>query len=148
MKEGSGRYAMMKRILKRLLLLFSAVLAFLLFFNFIGGALCNDIRASRLEKGYASLPLLPDTKRIEVSSFVGNTGGTGNHTEIWVGMLIQSSLSAKELAQYFPDDDVSAAPLEEGWARFDALVGESPGEGFYVVSNYYDAFTQADLRGH
>ena len=127
-----------------------------IFYNFIGGALCNDIKASQIEKSFLRMDLPSGTECVETTSFVGNASGTGNHTEIWAGMLIHSTLSKEELGSYFEDcaihtilecmEDPFLASL-----RFSALSDSSYEEqrsGYFVVGNYYEAFTQSDMRGH
>lgn len=133
------------------ILLFTAV-----FYNFIGGALCNDIKASQIEKSFLRMDLPSGTECVEITSFVGNTSGTGNHTEIWAGMLIHSTLSKEELGSYFEDCAIHTILecMEEPFLaslRFSALSDSSYEEqssGYFVVGNYYEAFTQSDMRGH
>ena len=74
---------MVKRIGKLILAFFMTVVVCLLFYCFFGGALCNDLRALRLEKAYSSMELPEGVVRLETASFVGNTSGAGNLTEIW-----------------------------------------------------------------
>jgi hypothetical protein len=121
-----------------------------------GGALMNDFRASQIEKELSQVELPVDTELIEVTSFVGNTSGTGNHVEIWAGALLHSALSAEELRTYFdshfdifavPHDLVGQYPYFKNFVDFQALNGASNGDGYFVIGSYYDAFTQIDLRG-
>lgn len=133
------------------ILLFIAV-----FYYFIGGALCNDIKASQIEKAFLRMDMPPGTECVETTSFVGNTSGTGNHTEIWAGMLIHSNLSKEELGSYFKDYAIHTISecMEDPFLDslgFSALSGSSYEEqnsGYFVGGNYYEAFTQSDMRGH
>ena len=147
----------MKRKISRFLAVMIVILPFAaIFYNFIGGALCNDIKASQIEKSFLRMDMPSGTECVETTSFVGNTSGTGNHTEIWAGMLIHSTLSKEELGSHFKDyamhtisecmEDPFLASL-----RFSALSDSSYEEqnsGYFVVGNYYEAFTQSDMRGH
>ena len=139
----------------------------LFFYHFIGGAICNDIKASHIEKGYAKMELPEKTRRVNTVSFVGNTGGTGNHTEIWAGMVVYSELSTEELEEFFADDIVVELPVgveTMDWLDYFKEVNphehmvfmklcatlEEPisSEGYFIISQYYNPFTQQDLRGH
>lgn len=136
-----------------------AVLAvFFLGFGYFlfGGACLNDLRARRIEGQLARLELPAGTELVEVTSFVGNTSGTGNHVEIWAGILVYSTLSEEELEEYFagrahvsavPQDLAAYLPYDKGFMAFHALEGVTNGDGYFVIDNYYPAFTQIDLRG-
>lgn len=133
------------------ILLFAAV-----FYHFIGGALCNDIKASQIEKSFLRMYMPSGTECVETTSFVGNTSGTGNHTEIWAGMLIHSTLSKEELGGYFKDYAIHTISecMEDPFLdslRFSVLsdsFSKEQNNGYFVVGNYYEAFTQSDMRGH
>ncbi|MBD5453889.1 MAG: hypothetical protein HDR30_06195 [Lachnospiraceae bacterium] len=139
----------------------------LFFYHFFGGAICNDIKASHIEKEYAKMELPEKTRRVNTVSFVGNTGGTENHTEIWAGMVIYSELSAEELEEFFADDIVVELPVgvetmdwldyakevnpheHNVFMKLCATLGEPiSSEGYFIISQYYNPFTQQDLRGH
>lgn len=147
---------MVKRSIQSIFMILAFLILFFIYFNFFGGSICNDIKASQIEKGFYKLELPAGAELVEVSSFVGNTSGTGNHTEIWAGMLIRSGLAEEDIRGYFRDYDVwvvpgdltAHEPYAEGFISFTALAGKASGAGYYVVSGYYDAFTQMDLRGH
>lgn len=146
---------MLKRILKYFLAFVTAAFMLLIFYFLFGGAICNDIKANHIKKSFYSLTMPADTKLVEVSAFVGNTSGTGNHTEIWAGMLIYSSLSEDDIHKCFSDYDIYTVPADltnmtynQPYMPFKALKDKAFGDGYYVISKYYDAFTQMDLRGH
>ena len=155
--EATSRWkAAVKCIIRFTACFIAAVVVFTLFYYFIGGALCNDLRAWRIEKGYASMELPDRTELAETASYVGNTAGTGNLTEIWAGMLVYSELPKEELEAYFPGDTVwevpadleKLPPYQRNFMDFEVLDGEDPGKGYFVVSHFYNAFSQFDLRGH
>lgn len=142
----------------------------LFFYFFIGGAICNDIKASHIEKEYAEMELPEKTRRVSTVSYVGNTSGAGNLTEIWVGMVVYSELSAEELEEFYDGYYVVELPVgleTTEWQKLNdfskelypithmlrekllsALKEPISGEGYFVINKYYDAFTQQDLRGH
>lgn len=148
---------MVKKILKFAgWVVLSAFVAGICYFLFVG-AWMNDFRARRIERDLAGWELPADTELVEVTSFVGNTSGTGNHVEIWAGALIHSTLSEAELEAYFagraqvsavPQDLVAHFPYNKDFMDFHALEGVKQGDGYFVIGNYYEAFTQIDLRGH
>lgn len=125
----------------------------------------NDARAAEIEKEMISMELPPETQAIETASFCGNTSGTGNHVEIWAGLLIQSELNEEELRKYYegktisykaydfmffvvPEDFKSQYPVPRDFVYFSHFNGMDSAEGYYIVGGYYDAVTQHDLRGH
>ncbi len=127
-------------------------LCYLLF----GGALANDFRARQIERELAQLELPAGTELVETTSFVGNTTGTGNHVEIWAGILVYSTLSEEELKSHFagradvsavPQDLAAYLPYDKAFIDFHALEGVAKGDGYFVIGGYFEAFTQADLRG-
>ena len=146
----------------------SAVLL-LFFYFFIGGQICNDIKASHIEKEYAEMELPEKTRRISTVSYVGNTSGASKNTEIWAGMVIYSELSAEELEAFFDGYYVVELPvgLETAeWHKLNdfskelypithmlqekllsALKEPISSEGYFVINKYYSPFTQMDLRG-
>lgn len=107
----------------------------------------NDRAAARLLDGLlAELP--PETEIVETAVWAGNSSGTGNHVEIWAGVLNRSGAGtpAEELRDAggaalsgFP---VTADPrklfpsLPEDW------------DGYYIYGRLGEAATQWDLRGH
>lgn len=147
---------MRKNKLEFLIVLPVLVLVMWIFYQWIGGALCNDMKAAGIERSFSEMELPPETECLETKSFVGNTSGTGNHTEIWAGMLIQSALAKEELGRYFEGYEIHTISecMENSFLasmKFSVL-SESPhaqqDREYFVVDNYYEPFTQSDLRGH
>lgn len=158
------------KVWKGIFYTFLTAVLLILFYFFFGGAICNDIKASRIEKEYAVMELPEKTRRISTVSYVGNTSGAGNLTEIWAGMVIYSELSAEELEEFFDGYYVVELPVgieKTDWVDwldyaaelspitemlreklFSALKEPISSEGYFVINKYYDAFTQQDLRGH
>lgn len=98
------------------------------------------------------MTLPADTELIEVTSFVGNTSGTGNHVEIWAGILIHTNLDEDTVRGHFEGFDVLAVPddlkKQPDYIHFQSLNENVAAHGYYVIGKYFDAFTQMDLRGH
>ena len=155
------------KVLKGIFYTFLTAVLLLFFYFFFGGAICNDIKASRIEKEYAEMKLPEKTRRVSTVSYVGNTSGAGNHTEIWAGMVVYSELSAEELEEFFDGYYVVELPVgieTMDWVDYhkevypitdmlqekllSALKEPISSEGYFVINKYYDAFTQQDLRGH
>jgi hypothetical protein len=123
----------------------------------------NDARADRIERELAGMPLPSNTEVLETASFCGNTSGTGNHVEIWAGVLIYSTLSENEIHQFFsdyemvwtvPKDLTEQYPEPRDFIDFSLFGkqefynGQTQVEGYYIIGGYYNAVTQHDHRGH
>lgn len=140
------------RLLKRagLLLLAAAVLLPLsaCAYGLVLAPLRNDWAADRLLKELlAELP--PETEVVETAVWAGNSSGTGNHVEIWAGVLNRSGAGfpAEELRENWTAAFSRGIPgttdprelfpaLSEGW------------EGYFIYGRLGEAATQWDLRGH
>ncbi|MEO1768756.1 hypothetical protein [Candidatus Enterococcus ferrettii] len=154
-----------KRVSAGLLIaLTTSILLYIVSFILICPAI-NDARAKKFEKSYASIALPPETERIETYSFCGNTTGTGNHVEIWAGVLVKSELSVPEINRWFetaalPEpayerlvwsvaEDLSAnCPAMNSLIKFSQLEQLEKAEGYYILGSFHDAATQHDSRGH
>jgi len=98
------------------------------------------------------LELPKDTMIKEIISGCGNTSGTGNHTDLYVGILVRTTLSAEEWARQEkkanyvgsaqkPSMAMQLLDLEFTWSE--------NGEGYYVLEYYKRAPMSAfDWRGH
>ena len=155
----SGAASLLKAAGKCMAWFLAAVVLFALlafFYILFGGGFCKDLKAWWIKREYASMELPDETERVEVVSYVGNTVGTGNLTEIWVGMLVHSELPKEELETYFADYTVWEVPDDLGGACLfpnvfmdcTFLEGKDSGEGYFLIHRFYDAFSQMDLRGH
>lgn len=119
----------------------------------VGGPLCNNWKAAQLEKELSGMPMPTQTRLVEVESYVGNTSGTGDHTEIWVGMLLQSSQSKERLSRHFEGfsvrelpTDLQETPRLRDYMDFASLDGSGK-DRYFIVERITSAFTQLDLRG-
>lgn len=122
-----------------------------LFYFFFGGQILNDAKARQIEKGMSDMALPTDMELVEVSSYVGNTSGTGNHIEIWAGILIRTDLDEDTVRGCFDGFTVLAVPNDLkylDYIQFQTLNENHTANGYYVIGKYYDSFTQMDLRGH
>lgn len=123
----------------------------------------NDARANKIEKELTGMPLPPNTTVLESDSFCGNTSGTGNHVEIWAGVLIYSTLSENEIRQFFTDYEIvwtvpkdlnEQYPTPRDFIDFSYFSehefynGQTQVKGYYIIGGYYEAATQHDIRGH
>jgi len=155
-----GILEMGMKVLKRILLVILAIVimvpvGFLVFFLIVGPAL-NDKRASSIEKELSCIELPPDTEIIETASFCGNTSGTGNHVEIWAGVLIRSELPEEKIIEFYKDYEIVwAVPVDENlypeprdYMKFPYLSRNGERTGCYIIADYYKAVTQNDIRGH
>jgi len=80
------------KVIKRIIITFIIILfcaAILPWFVF---PVLNDIKANHLKHELMNEPLPQDTSIMEAQLGSGNTGGTGDHTEIWSGILIKTKL--------------------------------------------------------
>lgn len=107
----------------------------------------------------------PETEQIETYSFCGNTSGTGNHVEIWTGVLVKSELSVSELNHWFetaalpepaygpmiwpvPENRSANYSVMHSFIKFSQLEQLEQAEGHYIIGSFHDAVTQHDIRGY
>lgn len=148
---------MYRRMIKKiaLVMVFIIPIGYFSFFLFIGPAF-NDAKAVSIEKEFSENPLPPETETVETASYCGNTGGTGNHVEIWAGALIRSKLTTEEISQFYRDYEIVwAVPLDENiypeprdYMKFQYLSTNGNRENCYIIAGHYTALTQCDIRGH
>lgn len=140
------------RLLKRagLLLLAAAVLLPLsaCAYGLVIAPLRNDRAAARLLDGLlAELP--PETEIVETAVWAGNSSGTGNHVEIWAGVLNRSGAGTP--AEELRDAGGAALSGFPGTADPEALFSRLTAdgwEGYFIYGRLGEAATQWDLRGH
>ena len=156
-------------ILKGIFYTFLTAFLLILFYFFFGGVICNDIKASHIEKEYAVMELPEKTRQVSTVSYIGNTSGMGKFIEIWAGMVVYSELSAEELEEFFDGYYVVELPVGvetmdvDDWIAnnysvelypittnicekfFSSLEEPISGEGYFVINQFYDAFTQWDF---
>lgn len=153
----------LKRVFLILLIVILAIpILYYLSFALICPAI-NDAKAGRIERELTDMPLPSNTEILETASFCGNTSGTGNHIEIWAGVLIYSSLSENEIHQFFsdyemvwtvPKDLTEQYPAPRDFIDFSFFngqgfySGQTQAVGYYIIGGYYEAVTQHDIRGH
>mgnify|MGYP007132755535 FL=1 len=145
----------MKRAVKRvLLILLTAVLLLPLAactqFLFLG-PLINDRAAVQMKEEFlANLELAPGETLVDSVSWAGNSSGTGDHTELWAGVLTFADSGTPYGTPL--DRDISSweqpgprtADLEE---LFPILSTLDSWDGYYLREAYGDAVTQWDFRG-
>ena len=143
---------MLKKILKIIFTLF-IILLVLIILPFVISPIIDNVALGNYKKEVLdTLYLPPDTEIVETISGCGNTSGTGNHTEMYVAILVKTSLSEEEWKSYgFLSHDV----LAEGEKTFSmSLVGvyfshiDNP-EGYYILEYAKQApCSDFDIRGH
>jgi len=123
----------------------------------------NDSRAEKIEDDFLNISIPRKTNIVESYSFCGNTSGTGNHVEIWSGLLIKSELPETELLQWVdgitisyiedglylwsvPEDLGSFYPEPKDFVHFEHFNGMSEAKGYYIIWGYFYPLTQFDIR--
>ena len=153
-----------------LILIISIPVVLFGFFVFIGPSL-NDARSETIKRELSEISLPPSSEIVEIASYCGNTSGTGNHVEIWAGVLIHTDLPEEEIIEFFDVNTLSEYQMV--WHIPEDLTFQYPGPidyidhafsysneygdlfsgvksvvGYYIVGGHYEAFTQWDIRGY
>lgn len=147
-----------KRLLLGLLLAFLIpvlLLAYLLAYPLVIAPLRNDLAADRLLKELlADAELPPEASVVETAAWAGNSAGTGNHVELWAGLLIRYG-GASETALGDPAEELRDWSHGESFPvslrpedLFPTLAGLDDWAGYYIWGTYGEAVTQWDIRGH
>lgn len=112
----------------------------------------NDLSVPAFEKEVMDgLDLPENAEVVEYVSGCGNSSGTGNHTDLYVAVLIRSDLTRRELADVYGNLRVSEYDGEQTLAM--SIIGldfeeKTGGEGFYVVEFSKTApMSMFDIRG-
>lgn len=149
----------MKRIIITLMAVVIAVpLLFLAGLLFVGPWV-NDCKAAQVTRELKALALPDDTQAVETVSFCGNTSGTGNHVEIWAGILLQTTLPEEDLTAAFGEpyvvEKLACQQDVDAWipsvAAFTCLPDDfTGGDGgqYYLLYIMKEPLTQWDIRGH
>lgn len=142
---------------KRLLLglLAFLILVLLLAYPLVIAPLRNDLAADRLLKELlADAELPPEASVVETAAWAGNSSGTGNHVELWAGLLIRCK-GAPETALGAPAEALRDGGRQESFPvslrpedLFPTLAGLDDWTGCYIWGTYGEAVTQWDIRGH
>lgn len=83
------------------------------------GPRCNDRAAERLlEKLEAEVELPPEAEIVETAAWVGNRSGTGDHVELWAGLLVRYDGPEENRPE------TAEEILRDGWS--DRLFVQSP----------------------
>jgi hypothetical protein len=144
--------------------------------SFVIAPAMNNHRAAQIKDMLGKIVLPPETELIETAAWCGNTGGTGNHVEIWAGVLIHSTLPEEEFDAFFnplPDPQTGYNHYTEVWKvseflasteryfspighmaelaslfdRYGEIFTEENADGHYLIYGYYSAVSQWDIRG-
>lgn len=103
-----------------------------------------------------SLSLPAGAQVVETVSGCGNTGPTGNHTELYVAVLVHTSDGADALRQQFPylhdaaEDGLSTGAMEQlGLAFTEPDTATGAQKDYYILEFFKEApMSDFDLRGH
>ena len=98
----------MVKIIKRTLIGILIIICLVPFVYLLSGfAICpaiNDAKAKGIVRDFSKVSMPDGIEFVEASYFCGNTSGTGNHVEIWAGILVYSKLSENEVQQLYKDE--------------------------------------------
>ena len=107
------------KVLKGIFYTFLTAFLLLVFYIFFGGAICNDIKASHIEKEYAVMELpIGVVKTMDIGDWIAN-----NYS-----------------VELYP----ITTNISENF--FSSLEEPISSVGYFVINQFYDAFTQFDLR--
>ena len=150
----------MKRILKGIgcaIISLPALLLAGLIALFIGAIVVDELALyGYRQEVLDSLSLPAGTQVVETASGCGNTGPTGNHTELYVAVLVTAEGGADELRQQFPylhdavEDELSTGSMEQlGLAFTEADTAAGAQKDYYILEFFKEApLSDFDLRGH
>lgn len=150
----------MKRILKGIgcaIISLPALLLAGLIALFIGAIVVDELALyGYRQEVLDSLSLPASTQVVETVSGCGNTGPTGNHTELYVAVLVTAECGADELRQKFPylhdaaEDGLSTGSMEQlGLAFTEADTAADAQKDYYILEFFKEApLSDFDLRGH
>ena len=143
------------RNMKRILIIFFSVVFTVAILPWFAFPILNDIKANNLKQELQSAPLPQSTEIIEALSGCGNTGGTGDHTETWAGIIIKTELSEDEIYSFY-GDNVQKVDLDKRKTFIMDLIGKeftslksiSEYDGYYIVERVGNAVSSFfDIRG-
>ena len=151
------------RKIRRIIIIVLVLIPVLLVGPWLICPLLNDAKAGIMASRmlYSTAP--ERTEIIEVVSGCGNTSGTGNHVEVWIGLLVHSYLSQAELEAFYAASydsirvhDLAADP-DHPYPRemtvlkldFKTLQGLSNRQGYFVIGRTETPISSNfDLRGY
>lgn len=135
-----------------ILVIVIALIAIVILPFIIAPVIDNIVLARYRSQMINELELPADTEIVETVSGCGNTGGTGNHTELLVSVLVKSELNEDAFFEYFPHAYEAEECDFETWAM--GCVGLSfskpKEEGNYYILEFIKSApcSDFDLRGH
>ncbi len=152
----------MKKWLIKIPITLFATLFLLIISAYLIFPILNDMKAEKLAEEMLNSSPPNNTEIVEVISGCGNTGGTGNHTEVWIGLLVKSGLSKEELLKYYSDlyDYIEVYETVTDGAGYSMIMQfiDDESKSFKNISTHDDYFIIGrtenaissffDLRGH
>lgn len=147
--------------IKRIIIAILILIPILIITPFIGFPIANNIKATILANEMKKSTPPVKTEIIEVVSGCGNTGGTGNHTEILICLLIKSDLPQEKITELYKGiysyidvvkvkkEETSTFSMQTVGLEFEKLKGIKEYNRYYIVERIEDAVSsEFDLRGH
>ena len=122
----------------------------------------NNKKTEKLTQEMLNAPLPNKTELIELFSGCGNTSGTGDHVEIWIGLLVKSELSKRELLEFYRNsykyievyEVTTKTELEYCYfimdrlgISFENLKNVSHDDGYFIVGRTESPASSFDIRG-
>lgn len=149
----------MKRILKAIgcaIISLPAILLPALIVLFVGAIVVDELALPGYRQEVLnSLSLPAGAQVVETVSGCGNTGPTGNHTELYVAVLVHA-LNDDALRQQFPylhdaaTDGLATGAMEQlGLAFTEPNTATGAQKNYYILEFFKEApMSDFDLRGH
>lgn len=142
-----------KRVLLALLALLIIVPFCLLAYPCAIAPLRNDLAADRLLKTLLG-ELPPEITVADTAAWAGNSSGTGNHVELWAGVLLEKTNGVDEIPGV-PAAELKERPQLYGYPNtaapeelFPVLAETDDWDGYLIYGTLGRAATQWDIRGH
>lgn len=153
--RGRKEQNSVKRLLK-VVLIFSLTIIAAIIIPFIAAPVIDDIALANYKKEVLSnLELPADTEVIEIVTGCGNTSGTGNHTELYVAILVKTDLTENDWKDYgisaLDSGSNKTEPLAMGCIGLSFDLDEEDGfaDGYHILEYSKSApCSMFDLRGH
>lgn len=143
---------MIKKVFKMIFLLFIVLLAMMILPFLICPIIDNAALRNYKKEVLNTLKLPQNTEVIETVGGCGNTSGTGNHAELYVAVLVKTTLSENKWKSYYTVSHDVSLDGEQTFAM--SLVGlyfshiDNP-EGYYILEYAKEApCSDFDLRGY
>jgi len=157
-KRGEGENMVIAKRIMLTIIAIPCILIFAFISLYFSCPLLNDKTAGSLAKELRTIPPPYNTQILESLSGCGNVGGTGNHTDMWAGILIKTELEEKDVEQFYKEyyikkvdtSNYQTFAMECVNKEFSNLNNIDDYEGFYIIETVerHEFYSFFDLRGH